>query len=176
MEYYQSIFDVIRTATARDIVVVEAAGNGNVDQPACMGRFDRGLRDSGAIIVGAGQPGTRERLPFSSFGSRVDLQGWGSDVTTTGYGDAFDPGDIRQRYTFRFSGTSSASPIVAGAVLEIQSVLKNVTRSVARPEALRAALVATGSPQGQQVTGHIGPLPNVGAALIYVKKISALLH
>jgi serine protease len=176
VEYYQSIFDVIRTATARDIVVVEAAGNGNVDldQPACMGRFNRGLRDSGAIIVGAGQPRTRERLTFSSFGSRVDLQGWGSDVTTTGYGDAFDPGDIRQRYTFLFNGTSSASAIVAGAVLEIQGVLKNVTRSVARPKALRAALVATGSAQGQQVPGHMGPLPNVGAALIYVKKIGSV--
>lgn len=165
VEYHQSVFDVIRTATARGIVVVEAAGNGNVnlDRPSCGGRFDRRLRDSGAIIVGAGEPGTRRRLSFSSYGSRVDLQGWGSGVTTTGYGDAFNPGDIRQRYTFRFGGTSSASPIVAGSVLALQGALKGAGRPVARPASMRSALVATGSPQVG--SGKIGPLPNLPAAL-----------
>ena len=94
---------------------IEAAGNGRVDldDDRCQQRFDRNIRDSGAIIVGAGHAETRERLSFSSYGQRVDLQGWGHRVTTTGYGGLFDPSDIRQRYTSSFNGTSSASPIVA---------------------------------------------------------------
>ena len=40
-----------------------------------MGRFDRAVRDSGAIVVGAGDATTRTALTFSSYGNRVDLQG-----------------------------------------------------------------------------------------------------
>jgi len=93
VEWLSSVFQVIQAAVAQGFVVIEAAGNGNVnlDQVACGGSFDRTVRDSGAIIVGAGQPPSsgadRQRAGFSTFGSRVDLQGWGSDVATTGYGD-----------------------------------------------------------------------------------------
>ena len=43
-----SVFHAIQTAVAQGFVVVEAAGNGNVnlDQPACDGLFDRTVRDS----------------------------------------------------------------------------------------------------------------------------------
>ena len=91
-EWVDSVFDAIRTAVANGFVIVEAAGNGivDLDQAACGGKFDRSIRDSGAIIVGAGGSPTsgldRQRLAFSSFGSRVDLQGWGDRVMTTGYG------------------------------------------------------------------------------------------
>ena len=80
VEWNPPVFDAIATATALGIVVVEAAGNGAVDldAPACGGWFDRSVRDSGAIIVGAGEPGSRARLSFSSYGSRVDLQGGAS--------------------------------------------------------------------------------------------------
>ena len=84
--------------------------------------FDRGVRDW-ARIVGAGKPDSRTRLSFSTYGSRVDLQGCGESVATAGYGALFDPGDVRQRYTDHFSGTSSASPIVAGAVAAVQGAL-----------------------------------------------------
>jgi hypothetical protein len=79
LEWLQSVFDAVSTATAKGIVVVEAAGNGAVDldQPACGGLFNRSVRNSRAIIVGAGSPFTRERLSFSSYGSRLDVQGWG---------------------------------------------------------------------------------------------------
>jgi hypothetical protein len=141
-------------------------GNVNLDQSSCDGLFDRNVRDSGAIIVGAGDPSTRSRLGFSSYGSRVDVQGWGRSVTTTGYGWAFDPGDIRQRYTHDFSGTSSASPIVAGAVLGIQGALKARGEAVATPLEIRDALVATGTPQNG--TDQIGPLPDIKAALDWI--------
>jgi serine protease len=80
-ESISSVFDAIQIAVANGFLVVEAAGNGNVnlDQAACGTVFDRTVRDSGAIIVGAGKPPSsgadREREPFSTYGSRVDLQG-----------------------------------------------------------------------------------------------------
>ena len=147
------------------VIVVEAAGNGsvNLDQPGCNRLFDRSYRDSGAIIVGAGDPGQHARLSFSSYGSRVDVQGWGGSVTTAGYGAAFDPGDIRQRYTHSFGGTSSASPIVTGAVLALQGALKARGLALATPAEIRETLVVTGTPQTG--TEHIGPLPDIRAAL-----------
>lgn len=165
VEFFQATFDAIKAATAKGIVVVEAAGNGavNLDGPACNGRFDRSVRDSGAIIVGAGSAVGRSRLFFSSFGSRLDVQGWGEQVTTTGYGDLFDTGTRRKQYTATFGGTSSASPIVTGAVAMIQGALKGKKLAVATPKEMRKALTKTGQPQ----TGAdlIGPLPDTNRAL-----------
>lgn len=135
-EFDQTVFDAIQTATANGFVVVEAAGNGavNLDRAECNNNINRSVRDSGAIIVGAGASArrveARERLWFSSYGDRVDMQGWGNDVCTTGYGDKFkDPADAIDWtcwYTGIFSGTSSASPIVAGAVANLQGIAKDV--------------------------------------------------
>ena len=54
MEYWDSYFDAIKNATARGIIVVEAAGNGGMDLDSSIygGKFDRSVRDSGAILVG----------------------------------------------------------------------------------------------------------------------------
>jgi subtilisin family serine protease len=166
LEAYQPVFDAIATATAKGIIVVEAAGNGNVDLDGsnCEGLFDRSVRDSGAIIVGAGLAANRTRLVFSSYGSRVDVQGWGNAVTTTGYGDAFPTLDVRERYTKGFSGTSSASPMVAGAAIAIQGVLKACGKSLLTPQQMRNLLVNTGAEQPAG-GGHIGPMPRVDAAL-----------
>jgi subtilisin family serine protease len=168
VEWSPPVFDAIAAATALGIVVVEAAGNGAVDldAPACAGWFDRSVRDSGAIIVGAGQPGSRARLPFSSYGSRVDLQGWGESVATAGYGALFDPGDVRQRYTAYFSGTSSASPIVAGAVAAVQGALLAQGMDPLAPGEIRELLVSTGTDQPEpDAQTPIGPLPDIAAAL-----------
>lgn len=165
VEWNQAEFDTISTATALGITVVEAGGNGAVDLdgPACLGRFDRARRDSGAIIVGAGDPKTRARMSFSSYGSRVDLQAWGGSIWSTGYGDAFNPGPARRRYTSTFGGTSGASPMVTAAVAMVQSALVAQGLRPARPKTIRDVLVATGVPQRGK--DHIGPLPDPHAAL-----------
>jgi hypothetical protein len=168
LEGMQSVFDAISTATANGHVVVEAAGNGNVDldSAACGATFNRSVRDSGAIIVGAGSPADRSRLSFSSYGSRVDVQGWGQNVTTTGYGDAFDPSsDERQRYTTAFAGTSSATSIVAGVALSVQGARLACGLPPLTSTQMRAALSSSGTSQRIPAAGHIGPLPNIGALM-----------
>jgi serine protease len=125
MEYFPAEFDAIQAATAKGIVVVEAGGNGgqNLDDPLFDGRFDRTQRDSGAILVGASNPSDRSPACFTNHGSRLDVHAWGSEVASTGYGN-MDPAqsDPNRKYTKQFSGTSSASPIVTGAVLVVQGI------------------------------------------------------
>jgi subtilisin family serine protease len=167
-EAIQSVFDAISAATAKGIVVVEAAGNGNVnlDAPACGNLFNRNVRDSRAIIVGAGtSTAPHTRLSFSSFGSRVDVQAWGQNVTTTGYGDRFNPADVRQRYTSTFGGTSGASPIVTGVVASIQGFRLRCGKAFLTPLQMRTNLVNNGTPQGPGAN-HIGPLPRILQSII----------
>jgi hypothetical protein len=177
-EWAQAIFDVIKTATTAGRIVVETAGNGGVDldQPACNDLFNRSVRDSGAIIVGAGSPPTyaqtdRSRLDFSSYGSRVDVQGWGHNVCTTGYGDLYTGSGKNQWYTNSFGGTSSSAPIVAGAAALLSSIAQE--RGVAvTPDWIRSTLVNTGSPQQSDpdfpASEHIGPRPDLKAAIATV--------
>jgi subtilisin family serine protease len=175
IEWYQDIFEAIKLATADGRIVVEAAGNGsvNLDQQACEGRFNRTVRNSGAIIVGAGAPPNftqedRSRLSFSSYGSRVDLQGWGEWVTTAGYKDLYQGSGKNEWYTEVFSGTSSASPIVAGAAALLSSAAKD-RGTVLTPDRVRTILVNSGCLQqyslGFPVTERIGPRPNLRAAI-----------
>lgn len=174
-EWDAAEYDAIVVAVAKGIVVVETAGNGNddLDLPSFGGAFDRNQRDSGATIVGAGadlwyetQP-DRSRLEFSTYGTRVDLQGWGDDVVTTGYGDAFDGGgDPNQYYTSLFSGTSSAAPMIAGAAAVVQGVQMACGGAPLDPVEVRDLLAATGSPQVPgPYPGNIGPRPDLRAAL-----------
>jgi hypothetical protein len=178
VEDEQSVFDAIQNATSRGIIVVEAAGNGraDLDGAQCQGKFDRTLRDSGAIVVGAGSASDHARLGFSDYGSRVDVQGWGQQVATTGYGDAFSPGNEQRRYTYRFGGTSSATPIVSSAVLAINGVRKACKAPLASPLEMRAILSSTGTPQADPAGGHIGPLPNIRAALAAMPDIAPCLR
>jgi hypothetical protein len=176
VEYYDDIFDTISIASKRGVIVIEAAGNGyeNLDHRAYGRKFDRTKRDSGAIMVGAGGPPRdgfrdRERLDFSNYGSRVDVQGWGRKVATLDYGD-LQACDREQRenvdrdYTNEFSGTSSASPIVAGAAVIVQGVAKQRGR-VLTPHELRDLLRKTGTPQAGNTKENIGPRPDLARAL-----------
>jgi hypothetical protein len=169
LEWIPSVYDAVRNATSRGITVVEAAGNGwqNLDSSIYGTTFPQGKADSGAIIVGAGGApgctGARTRLNFSNYGRRVDLQGWGECVTTTGYDDLYD-GGFNAWYTNSFGGTSSASPIVASAAASLSSVAK-ARGTVLTPADIRARLKATGTTQTAGLSGKIGPLPNLRAAI-----------
>jgi len=165
LEYWRANFDAIAQATAQGVHVVEAAGNGGVDldDPAYRGAFDRSRRDSGAILVAASASTGHAPMCWTNHGSRVDVHAWGEKVVTLGYGDLGGASEERQ-YTATFSGTSSATPIVAGAVASLQGAARAAGRGAIPPRRLRELLRATGTPQlpGPK---HIGPQPNLRAAL-----------
>jgi len=163
MEYEQANFDAIQAHTAQGIIVVEAGANGsqNLDDPARYGQlFDRDFRDSGAILVGAGTPGAHSPESFTNYGSRVDCQGYGSGVYSTGYGYLWEP-EIDQAYTNSFNGTSSASPIVTGAAAAITLLNHETTGRLLTPIEVRDLLSTYGTPQGAPLTKHIGVLPDL---------------
>lgn len=163
-EYFQSYFDLIETATASGIMVVQAAGNGevNLDDPVYSSRFDRSVRDSGAILVGASASSSRTPACWTNFGSRIDLHAWGENVVTTGGGNLYNgPLGEEDDYTSTFGGTSSATPIVAGAVALLQSIAQEATGAPLGWQDLRDLLVSTGTPQSGDLDRPIGPLPNL---------------
>lgn len=164
-----AVYAAIQNAVAAGIHVVEAGGNGNVDTGLLTW-----FGDSGAIIVGAGgaypggtyPQGNLERLSFSSYGPRFDLQGWGENVVTTGYGTLYNAMGVNYWYTSSFSGTSSASPNVASAVACCQGYwLANLSATPMAPSVLRSLLASTGTPQVFGLAGNIGPRPDCAAAI-----------
>ena len=167
VEVYKDVFDAITYATANGIIVVEAGANGsiNLDHALFKDKFNRNFRDSGAILVGAADPTTHQPYDWSSSGSRIDVYGWGGEIYTTGYGDLFTNGvDENQNYTANFSGTSGASPMVAGAAIALQGIAK-ARGDLFTPSQMRALLRSTGTPQAIS-NRKIGAMPNLAYALV----------
>lgn len=171
-EYENVIWDLTKAATDAGIIIVAAAGNGNqnLDDDFYESYNSRG--NSGAIIVGAGSSDTyHQRMYFSTYGSRVDVHAWGSSVFTCGYGDYTKIGnDFNQGYTY-FSGTSSATPIVASCTIILQSYYNALTGDYLNCDEIRKILIETGIPQGGDITKHIGPLPNMETAIDGINEI-----
>lgn len=182
MEFWRAEFVAIQYAiNARQVVVVEAAGNGSqdLDDPLYDDFVGTQLprQDSGAIMVGAGAPPNghfgpdRSRLEFSNYGSRVDCQGWGRSVVTLGYGD-LRSGSPQQQYTAEFSGTSSASPIVTAVCACVQGYARAKQVPPLDCARLRNSLRSSGSPQTDGPNGptaqRIGTRPNLRELLASV--------
>lgn len=184
IEWWLSWYNVVLTAIGNGIHVVEAAGNGREDLDAAIYSVGNGghwpfipANNSGAIIVGAGAAPVsaggsdvdRSRLWFSNWGSRLNLQGWGERVMTTAYGDFYSAEGMNLWYTNTFSGTSSASPLVASCVASLEAVYEVANGGTKLPPSLAITkLVSTGSPQQAgsfPVSQNIGPRPNLVAAI-----------
>ncbi len=162
-EYFQAHFDTIANLTANGTIVVEAAGNGstNLDDPIYGSIFQRNIRDSGAILVAASNSSDRDATCWTNWGSRIDLHGWGENVTTLGYGDLFQDGPDRW-YTRSFGGTSSASPIVTGAAASLQGHALATLGEPLDPFEVRELLTSTGTPHTS--AKDIGQLPDLRTA------------
>jgi serine protease len=181
VETIEANWEAIRLATALGMIVVEAGGNGtnNGGTPAVNldtwqnasghkalwrspGNAD--FRDSGAIIVAAASSvAPHTRLAYSTFGARIDCYGWGESVDTL----SSTSGGATTAYTGFFSGTSSASPIVAGAALALQGVCQANQQLRLSPRQMRTLLsdpVTNTPPSPTEVTA-MGVLPNLRAII-----------
>ena len=173
VEIEPAVFDVIRLATSLGIVVVEAGGNGGVDldtvvNPGGQYIFNRAsmdFMDSGAIIVGAASStAPHARLGFSCHGSRIDCYGWGENVDTL---SSDDTNTATNLYTTGFNGTSSASPIVTGAVLAVQGLVEAASGDRLAPWQMRMILSdpVNGTPSQNPAVDRIGVMPNLRAII-----------
>jgi serine protease len=169
--------DLIRLATARGIIVVEAAGNGNTDLDGWttsgglhrLNRTSPDFVDSGAIMVGASVSTVpHNRWQWSNYGSRIDCFAWGENVTSTGYGDLDNGGGNADKwYTDTFQGTSSASPIIVSAAALVQSCYQAMAGTLLSPGQMRTLLsnTTTGTAQGTALAGAIGVMPDLAAVV-----------
>ena len=160
-----AVWMVTRTGADAGVVVVAAAGNGNQDLDHWLYAPYAAMGHSGAIIVGGGDVTTlHPKFWDSTYGSRLDLQGWCAGVFTLGYGGFATYGDdVNQAYTAGFSGTSAATPFVASACLLVQERAVTIYGAPFGPAELRDVLVDTAIPQ---VGGFpVGDFPDLRAAL-----------
>lgn len=176
-EIQDASFQAIRLATALGIIVIEAAGNGDLYNDAGndldlftsakkyrLHPYTRDFRDSGAIMVAAASSGMPHRkIRNSNFGKRINCYAWGDGVCTAGsYPASSVP--FTNTYTQQFNGTSSASAIIAGAAISIQSMLEANHRPRLNPKQMRDVLSsqAYGTPSANGAAkDKIGVMPDL---------------
>ena len=171
IEVKPAVFDVIRLAIQHGIIVVEAAGNGGVDLDnyenngkKIFNRSSPDFCDSGAIMVGASSAThPHKRMSFSNYGSRIDCYAWGESVVTCNSDSNGETGE----YTHDFSGTSSATPIVAASALAIQGVIEASQGNRLSPSEMRNILTdpALGTISENPMEDRIGIMPNLRAII-----------
>lgn len=195
-ESFDAEFASVRQATALGIHVIEPAGNtpGGIDLDDLMINgilpFDLTVRDSGAVMVGAGesalQPGGF-RLPYpnSNFGGRIDSHSWGQNITTLGYGPnsgtlAFcnSPANpfpaapnMDQWYTNCYNGTSGAGAIVTGVAAILEEAHQRIFGQPFGSREMRNMLR-----MGVRAFGDIGHQPDLAYYLSFMQRGGVITH
>lgn len=161
----KSWWDKINALVNRGVVVILAAGNGG-DDLRNLAEFDD-YGDNGSMLVGACEHDTGRSCYFSNYSHSTSLvNSWGDwSVTSTGYG-SLQMAENERSYCDDFSGTSSATPLVSGALALIQSYAKNNYGVYFNAHQMRDVIVKTGGNEG--VVDGIGYRPNIVAAMKYI--------
>ena len=186
MQYWDDIFTAIVAATAKGITVVEAAGNGNENFDLAIFNNTGLQKDSGAIVVGAGVPPTNH-FDFDDFDAYcVDRRAAIADLVLELRQDRQRAGVGLARHDARLRRCARRrvrEQLVHAALLRHVERLADCHGRGRLPPGPRQGkerrandaregreiLMATGTPQqagpGVPLTQHIGPQPNLVAAL-----------
>jgi hypothetical protein len=192
VEIQNAIFDVIRLAAALGITVIEAAGNGkralgggnNLDNYTDnigrnpLNRLSADFKDSGAILVAAASDAVPHiRIRHSNFGSRIDCYAWGERVSTAG-SHIGSSEDAIHSYRKKINGTSSATAIIAGVAILVQSITESNHHFRLGPKQMRQILcndlLGTPSANGRSVD-RLGVMPDLKKIIDYINMVNAAL-
>lgn len=180
-------WEVITQLNQRGAVVVVAAANGSSQSLPAKGtvvgygvdlaqwRYFNDHGDAGAILIGACQSWDGKPHAYSNHGYRYRmLNAWGDSVTTLSYGALQDkPGEDRD-YTDRYGGTSSATPLVAGALSLIQSYAMEQHHVYLDGNQMHLLVMASGYEDATLPDTQVLPMgarPNVQGALLMLDRI-----
>ena len=177
IETQDAIWQVIRLATALGIIVIEAAGNGNLsgvegndldifhlNGKKILDPKDPAFKDSGAIMVAASTMSSpHHRMAYSNYGDRINCFASGQNILTAGNHPG-NSGCAINTYTSRFGGTSGAAAIITGAVISIQSIKEANCQTRFSPTEMRELVSdgATGTESANKRTkDKIGVMPDL---------------
>lgn len=134
--------DAIKNAVDAGYVVVEVAANGNTSLNQFYGYPNiMTINTTGAIMVGAKDSLNDIIAGNSNFGERIDANGWGEFITTTGGGDLWGSNsNPNEKYTGTFGGTSGATPMVTGVVAILQSINEHYKGFRLTPDIIRSMI------------------------------------
>jgi len=188
IEIQEAVFHAIRLATALGIIVIETAGNGDLESrkgndldnlvikgKKILNRDSIDFRDSGAIFVSAcSNDLPHQRADFANYGSRVDCFAYGQNVHTTGNFPR-SSGMAINTFTNQFGGTSAAAAIVTGATVAIQCISERNKEARLSPGQMRfivsSELYNTISANGKK--DKIGRMPDLKKIIDYYFNINA---
>lgn len=157
--YSYLLKDAFDYALLHGVVVVASAGNDNRDA------FHLPSGYPGILAVAATNPHD-EKADFSTYGPWVDLSAPGEDVLTTYI-------NLGATKTWLFSGTSAASPLVAGAAAVVLQVLRDNGISPTPYQVMRILQMTADPVKGASsvTAGMGGGRVNLGKAVELAKSI-----
>ncbi|MBB3753778.1 hypothetical protein FHT44_006300 [Mycolicibacterium sp. BK634] len=205
VEVRPAVFRAIAEACGKGIIVIEPAGNGpengavgryyDFETLVVSSTGQRSLRafpeaaDSGAIMVGACNTESGPPFPATNYtgrGARVNCFAPGNRVFTTlaqgqelmiqdGPGGPMVPNPFAGEHYKWFTGTSSASAIMAGVAASTQSMAKTILGWHFTPREMRAMLSAPqlGTASKTPATDRIGIMPDLRKIAALIRKFAA---
>lgn len=196
VELRPDLFNAILAATQKGVTVIEPTGNNlpngisldNVSVTVSGTVYQLFKKDSGAILVAAGAnallyPETFARAASSNFGKYIDCFAdgdwlWVLDPPATNrpVGNPLTPAQLLDLYVeIASGGTSSASAIVAGVAVLLQSLARQSNRIIP-PLTLRTILsdALLNTPSMDPPTDRIGVMPDLDAIMATYNKLATV--